>query len=84
MERESGSRKAERQDTRVSGEQVQSLSIKTSPPARQLLLYNDFSHSTSSLITGAIQPVCPRGSSDVDLNPKYLVAPLVPSHKVIH
>lgn len=41
--------KEEPQDRRVRGEQVQSLSMKTSPSACQLLLHNDFSHSASSL-----------------------------------
>lgn len=68
----------------MKGEQVQSLRIKTSLSACQLLFYNDFSHSTSGLvITKAIQPACPRGSSDVALNPKYLVGPLNTSYRII-
>lgn len=49
-----------------------------------LLFYNHCSHSSSSLIIRAIQQAGLCRSSDVDLNPKYLVAPPDPSCEIIY
>lgn len=75
-ERDFGKREEELGDRRVRGEHVRRLGIKTSPPRLPLYFFiMTFLIQNARLIIGAFQPACPHGSSDVDLNPKYLAAP---------
>lgn len=82
VERESGRRSWETGEWEES--KFRALVSKHLPLTCQLLLYNDFSHSTRSLITRLFSQAARMGQVMLTWILSTPVAPLDPSHKAIH